>query len=795
MNQNIIQADEMAEQEALDMAIAPDAISEEEAAEQVRMQREARRAAMDSIGEHLISRLNEAVQFRSQFEGEWERDIAQYEYGDTSRSSNTDTKQYTGDDEDHNKATDNITRPAVVTYAARLGDMLFPTNDRNWDVDITPDPELPLDIMGNLQMSVDQAIAEGRVKPENATVMLDGLKTEIARKRMDKMRTQIDDQLSECNYNASGRQVIFDACKIGFGVFKGPFAKTRKKRRYVAKDGFKAEIVEDMTKPVVDRRDPWCIFPMPCRRISECSGVFELHELSAKKLADLRHQPGFSAEQVGRALRNKPSWSNFATSMVGRRMYDGKMLTRQDELYPVVEYDGDMPADALLVFLEQLLYESKISDEQKAEIISEVQEANSIHLNCNVWMCNGTVLKVAVNPIDHCSQMYKFFVFEECDDNPFGRSVSSLLRDPQQNVRIIWSAILLNSMMSAGVQIAVKKGALVPIGPNQQANDYRMTRPRVWAFNDEIEDVNKAMQVFQIPNVVAALMPVLERAKLNGSEQIMLPAIASGNPTQAVPTSSGLAMLMNAANIVQRRIASRWDDDITTPVITDSYEWNMKYGIDEAKGDYLVRARASSHLLVKDIQAQHFLTALQLFQSNPMLQPRMKEGAWAEEALRIMDIDFHRFLLSEEEYDQKMAEASKNQQPDAETLKAQAANKVADARVLSAQADAEFKQGRLALQDADGQRRFEAGIADRESAERRAAMQVQAALAGLDKEAQLRVMQMQQDMQKAIQSESEETRREGMRIAAKAEEKAIDMQRDQFEAQVEANTAPGPRLA
>lgn len=784
MNQNPQLIDDTIQEGVVAEAMTPEV--DEGAARQEEELAASRLSAMDAIGLTLSGHLNEAIQFRARFEAEWDADIRQYETGDSESAERTETKQYSST-EDYKSATDNITRPAVLTYASRLGDMLFPTSDRNWDIDTTPKPDLPPDVVAELQ----QRAAEQKL-PED---QFDGLVMEIARKRMGGMRTKITDQLAEARYNAKGRQVILDACKMGFGVMRGPFAKARKRRHFVAGQGFKAMVVEDNYSPEIERCDPWNVYPMPCRRIDDCPGVFELHEMSAKRLSELRNQPGFSSEQVDRALRQPPSWSPFASSGgSSRRMIDSSTI-RQNSVYPVISYDGEMPKEALVIFLDQLMSEQKIDGAQRSEILREVDESNALHVNCNVWMTGSIVMKVAISPIDHCSQMYKFFTFEDREDGPFGRSVSNLLRDPQRNVRMLWAAILLNSIMSSGVQIAVKKGALVPLGPAGQQVDYRFTYPRVWGFGDDIEDVNKAMQVFQIPNVVGSLMPVYERAKLNGSEQVMLPQIAEGQPTAAVPTSSGLAMLMNAANIVQRRIAMKWDDEITTNVITDYYEWNMRYGEDSIKGDYKVIARASSHLLVKDIQAQHFLTALQLFQSNPLLQPRMKEKAWADELLRIMDLDSTNFILSEEEYEAKAAEQAQNQQPDAETLRAQAAAKVADARVMAAEADAEFKQGRLQLLNAEGERRFESGIADRESRERIAAANVQAAMAGLTKDEQLRVMQMANDMQKAIQSESEETRREGMRIAAKAQDKAIEMQRDQFEAQVERNTAPGPRLA
>jgi len=72
---------------------------------------------------------------------------------------------------------------------------------------------------------------------------------------------------------------------------------------------------------------------------------------------------------------------------------------------------------------------------------------------------------------------------------------------------------------------------------------------------------------------------------------------------------------------------------------------------------------------------------------------------------------------------------------------------------------------------------------------------VQAAMAGLDAEQQARVMELQAQMQKEADRNATQTRIAGMDAAARAEEKRIDMQRDAFEAQVERNTAPGPRLA
>jgi len=791
MQQKILEGDEAAEREAVQDAtqIAGEELSEEEAAllqEEIERKRAARRAHMDSIGTTLMGHLQEAVQFRAPFEGEWIDDIRQFEDGDVDGGRSAGPTKADTSEEEYRSVTDNITRPATITFAARLGDMIYPTNDRNWDIDQTPKPELPPEIVESIRKGPD-----GNGVPEE---MVDELILAVARKRAAKMRTQIDDQLSESRYNDHGREVIMDACKIGHGVMKGPFAQATKRRRYEAGKGYKAVVEEIMTSPKTTRVDPWMVYPRPCRRIDDCPGVFELHEMSAKKVSELRIQPGFSSEQVGRLLKQAPVWDTLAQTQTALKMLDANTLLTRNDLYAVFEYNGEMPREAVLIFVDQLLAESKMSDEQSQQILAAIEESNALHLHCNVWMSQGIVMKVAISPIDHQYCLYKFFVFEEREAAPFGRGVPRLLRDPQRSVRMLWAAIMLNTIMSSSPQIGVIKGALVPNAPGSGTTDLRCTKPRVWAFGSDVEDITKAIQVFTIPSTAATTMPVYERAKQNGQEQVMLPLIAQGEPSQAVPTSSGLAMLMNASNIVQRRLAARYDASMTTPMIQGHYDWNMEYGDDGAKGDYRIIARASSHLLVKDIQAQNFMTALNLYSSNPLLQPRMKMDAWAEEGLKILDIETARFLMTEEEFEEKMA--AEKPAPDPNMLKAEAAVKVADARAVEAQTDAKRSEGMLQLEAQDRAMDYEDSIADRESRERIAATNLQAALAGFDADAQARIMQMQADMAKEADRNATQTRVAGMKAAEGAIKLDFDREKMEREIEVESrNPNPGPRLA
>jgi hypothetical protein len=741
---------------------------------------------MDTFGADLTSALNDAVTFRSDFERDWQNDIAQYEYGDPSSTSSSRSKDAPAESDTVFRRSKNITKKAVITYAARLSDMLFPTNDRNWDLEATPSPQIPEDVLSN----AISAIQENNPDVAIDDALTNTVKVVISKKRAAKMRTLIEDRLSESRYASHGRRMILDACKIGHGVLKGPLAKTVRKRRYQSGAGFSAAMVEEMTEPCVERVDPWMVFPRPCRRIADCPGVFELHQMTARRVAELASQPGFSSYQIGRLLKQEPSWDLIASSITTmREIGPSTHVLASNAHYAVWEYNGELPREAFETFVGQLVLEGSISTDAAASLLEEATREASA-LQCSAFMSQGIVLKITIQPIEYqkCG-VYKFFVFDEHENAPFGKSIPWQLRESQGDVRTLWRSIVHNAVMSSAPQIGVKKGALV--AERGGAIDLTFEKPRIWYFNDEVEDINKAMQSYTVPNTVAGIQPVYEMAKRDADEEVMLPAIAGGDPTQSVQTASGMAMLMNASNIVQRLLASRFDDDVTAPLIESMFEWFMQYGPEEAKGDYKTIAKASSHLLVKDVQAQNFLMAMSLYSNNPQLAKRMKWEAWAEEGLRIMDIDYNRFLLTLREVEQADAAAAETPQKDPDTIRAEASMMHSQARMTEAQARIDIAQKRVEMERNDSLLGFEDKIADRETRERIAAMKVQEAMAGLDSNAQLRVMEIQAKMEADANRNAEETRRAGMEVSLKAEEMAQRDRRDQIQLAVE---RPNPRL-
>jgi hypothetical protein len=92
-----------------------------------------------------LSRLaQEQVAKRSQIEQRWLDDIRQY-HGQYDAREQSNLEQQGG-----SKVYVNITRNKTNAAEARLQDMLFPTDDKNWAINPTPVPEIELTQMNNL---------------------------------------------------------------------------------------------------------------------------------------------------------------------------------------------------------------------------------------------------------------------------------------------------------------------------------------------------------------------------------------------------------------------------------------------------------------------------------------------------------------------------------------------------------------------------------------------------------------------------------------------------------------------
>lgn len=627
----------------------------------------------------LEDKRDTAISNRVETEARWLRDLQQFEGNTIDRMTKGATDHFSAVRK--SPPVVHITRTRTLAIAARIINMLVPSNERSWNIEPTPVPTMIKALKDNTPVMDPSTGREAMIpdesapapepappgqpepdKPQRPVTKADLARKEIedAEKRSDKMRKRMDDQLVECRFNAEQRKAIVDGCKIGTGIIEGPVvAGSFKKARYQVGDMWVVRMEEEPA-PEYKCIDPWNFYPMPAESITSCDGVFIDQLMTRKELQELRLLPGFDKDMIREILLEDPEHSEkYSNSLVSRANITGETVPT-DTRYSVWKYTGTLDGDDL----EQL----GIDVDEELDIVDPIVEA---------WFCNTRLMKIKRHALEGGFRLpYYVWNYEESETSMFGYGVPYFMRDSDRVIQSTWHMILHNSAISAGPMLVRHKGAIEPANGSEEITGGL----KQWFFTSDEGTIKDAFELFHIDARIEELTAVHELARKNADEELAFPALAQGEPTEAVKTSSGLAMLMNASNVVQRRIAQSYDDDILEPAIVALYDYNMIYLEDnDSKGDMKVKPMGATKLVVKDMQTQHLLVIADIT-TNDRFAPYMKDDKLLRAILKAAEVDVDELMKSDDEMQDKGP--SPKEQLDAAEQKAKTKKLLAEAAKL-----------------------------------------------------------------------------------------------------------------
>ncbi len=525
-----------------------------------------------------------------------------------------------------------MTRQKTNAAEARVADILLPTDDRNWGLEPTPEPYL-MGMTRDDQQAVDPRTGAPVVDPATGQPMrrkdVARAVMEMARKKAQAMQTEIDDQLTECDYNGELRKVIHDAAVLGTGVIKGPIVTNRVRRAWVpytdatGNSVHQIEMIEELN-PASFRVDPRNCYPdSGCgESIHDGKGIYERQQMTAKQVRALARQPGYMAEQLRRVLEEGPKR---AAAIEELRDDDERDLAR--DTYEVWEYWGEVEHEDL---------------EAAGVDVGEKDPMRTV--SACVVMINNTVVKAFLNPLEDGQLPYDFYVWEKVAGSVWGYGVPHLLRAQQKVLNAAWRQMMDNSGVTSGPQIVVNPNVIQPAD-----KQWQLSARKIWFATDDMDDVRKAFATFQFDSHQGELAAIIKMASELADVETGVPLIMQGEKGAAPDTVGGMQMLMNSASVVLRRLVKQFDDMITKPHIRRYYDYNMLYNEDEeVKGDFSIDARGSSALLVRDIQNQAFLNLLAAG-ANPIYGMYLDTQKLFEKALQAQHIDPAEVFKSEDE--------------------------------------------------------------------------------------------------------------------------------------------------
>ena len=430
----------------------------------------------------------------------------------------------------------------------------------------------------------------------------------VAAKKMEK---KIHDQLEESNASKKLRTAAFECALFGTGIMKGPFAVDKEYPHWDEEGNYKPRI---KTMPSCDSVSIWNFYPDPdANNMDEAEYAVERHKMSRSQLRNLKKRPFFRDNAIDMALTNGASYTK---EWWEQAMEDDSSETAT-ERFEVLEFWGYVDREIL--------------EEYQVDIPRELRKVDQ--LNVNVWICNGQVLRLVMNPFNPQIIPYYAVPYEVNPYSFFGVGLAENMDDTQTLMNGFMRMAVDNAALSGNLLIEVDENNLVP-GQDLEVYPGKVFRRQGGAPGQAIFGTS-------FPNVSNENMQMFDKARVLADESTGLPSFSHGQTgvSGVGRTASGISMLMSAANGSIRTVIKNVDDYLLGPLGKAFFSFNMQFDHDpEIKGDLEIKARGTSSLMANEVRSQRLMQFLQVVQ-NPALAPFAKMDYIIREIAESMDLD------------------------------------------------------------------------------------------------------------------------------------------------------------
>lgn len=553
---------------------------------------------LDALGPRLMAEFATAELERRQTEERWLKDLRQYK-----GQYDPETIALIGPQ--RSKAFVRKTRVKVKTTDSRVADLLFPAgSEKNWTIDTTPVPSISKEQRAIIAQNLSQ-MSNGQRVPQD---VIDKAVLEIARESAKKMSKVIEDQLVEARYKEVSIKTIHSGHLYGTGIMKGPLVERKIRTRFVQEGNNWVCKSETYVVPFVDYVPVWRFYPdMSASEVDQCRYIYERHQMTKADMVSLSQRKSFNKQRIIDYIKVHPQGEIKLRYFDNELRIIGERTATQGAkggTYEVLErwgwVDGQDLANTGVKIPEDRIHETFFS---------------------NIWLLpNGEIIKAVLQPINGVTWPYHLYYFDKDETSIFGEGLSTVMRDDQTMLNAATRLMLDNGAITAGPQLEVTPSLLASMDKVEEVTPWK-----VWMRNT-VQPGVAAVRAIELPSRLAELSNLADRFDRNADEVTAIPRYMTGeNATNgAAGTSSGLSMLMGAANIVIKDLVTSWDEGVTRPFLTALYRWNMQFHKDNAvKGDFDVKARGTASLVAKEVRTRQ-LNEFATLTGNEMDAPFIK---------------------------------------------------------------------------------------------------------------------------------------------------------------------------
>lgn len=469
-----------------------------------------------------------------------------------------------------------------------------------------------MDFLGGLKEQYDGAKLVAGPAPDNQK-MPQIKPADMAAKNMERV---ILDQIDETDGHIWLRKAVLEMCMLGQGVVKGPFTVEKTLHNWEkGEDGKEIVYKPKTTKaPAIEFVSVWDFFPDPdAKNMKEAEFVIQRHKMSRSELRKLAKRPFFRSDAIETVLEMSP---NYVDQWWEYQLRDAPINVTRNR-YEVLEYWGTV--------------DKEIIEYAGVDLGFDMEELDEVQVN--VWLCNHEILRCVLNPFTPAIIPYHSSPYEEHEYQMWGVGISENMEDCQEIMNAFARMAIDNAAIAGNLILDVDESSLVP------GQDMKVHPGKI--FRRQSGTPGQAIFGLKFPNTFVDCMGVFDRFRQLSDEATGLPSYSHGQTgvNSTTRTSSGLSMLMGAADRNIKGVIKNIDDFILQPLGEGFFHWNMQFNEDETiRGDTCIKARGTSGLMAKEIKSQRLLQFLQVT-ANPMLAPFVKFEKIIKDIAETMDLD------------------------------------------------------------------------------------------------------------------------------------------------------------
>lgn len=499
-------------------------------------------------------------------------------------------------------------------------------SDKPWAIDPTPEPELPQNVMDELQAEMSQQImthfeqtgqmpdeAMLRQKAQEMRDVTYRQYQEQAEERVERMERSMEDQLVEGGWGKALNEFIDDIVTFPYACIKGPVKRRRKVMKWV--DGQLQPM--DVIRNEWERVDPFMLYWAPWAWDINDGFVIERHRMTRDQLQSFIGVPGYNEDAIRDVLYNfsggnLEEWLWIDSAQTEAEGKDTLHSTINEDLIDALQLWDSVEGKMLL---EWGIPEEEIPDP-------------ALNYACEVWLIGNTVIRAVLNYDPLGRKPYYLSSYEAKPGSVDGKGVADLCRDSQLMMNATARAMANNMGISSGPQVGVNVSRLPP------GEDITELYPwKIWQFeSSEYNDGSPPLTFFQPPSNANELMAVFEKFSERADEDTMIPKYMTGGHTPgAGRTSSGLSMMISNAGKGIKQVINNIDKQVIVPAIERLYQDNLRYNQDpDIVGDVQIVARGATSLVVKEAEAIRRNEFLQLVLNSPVANQIVGNSGTAE---------------------------------------------------------------------------------------------------------------------------------------------------------------------